>query len=375
MTDLKPSAPRGRAMVWLHSTDPGLVPVLEVLAEQLADFDKAPDVVLTGSASAKGPAKDDAAAIDHFIETHAIHLLVLVGVVVPVTLLERAQAKGLAVLLVDAKHPEVPSRWRLVPGHTRNTLARFTQIHAQDQQSAAAITRLVRGKTDVYETGRLARYAPAHGCNAFELNAMRASLGARPVWFAYDLPEAECDAALQAHAHALRRAHRLLMILQPRDPSKGAAMAQRAREQGFMCARRTLEEEIDDSTQVYIADAEDDPGLFLRLAPVSFLGGSLTQDAGSASAVAAAALGSALIFGPYSTADQRLFLDRLCAVGAGRQIGIAPALGEALARLLAPDVGADAALKAWTLATDGSEATLKVARAIIDWTQLNRGRE
>lgn len=360
--------------VWLHSTDVGLFPMLEVLAEQLADFKEAPEVVLTGSQPDQSPDKDDPAAIDRFLDEHAVRVLVLVGVVIPVTILERAHARGVACLLVDAKHLVVPGRWAFLPGNTRATLCRFTQIHAQDTHSAAALSRIVRGKTDVFATGRLARFAPAHGCNAFELDSMRESLGARPVWFAYELPESETDAALIAHSHALRRAHRLLMILQPSDPSKGEAMADRARAMGFVCARRTLEEEIDESTQVYIADSEDDPGLFLRLAAVSFLGGSLTPEAGTPSAVTAAALGSALIFGPHASPQHREFLERLCAVGAGRQIGIAPALGEALARLLAPDVGAEAALKAWTLATDGSDATYKVAQAIVDWIQLNRGR-
>ncbi|MCL4674485.1 MAG: hypothetical protein KJZ59_00240 [Pararhodobacter sp.] len=165
------------------------------------------------------------------------------------------------------------------------------------------------------------------------------------------------------------------MILQPRDPEQGAALADRARELGFVCARRTLDEDIDETTQVYIADSEDDPGLFLRLAPVSFLGGSLTRDAPLPSAVTAAALGSALIIGPHTDNGQQEFLSRLVALGGARQIGVAAALGEVLAALLAPDAGAEAALRAWSLATDGSDATYAVARAIQDWMQLNRGRE
>ncbi len=364
-----------QSTVWLHASLPEKSPVLAVLAEQLADFKTAPTVIQTGTATALGPARDDPAAIDQFIADHTVRLLVLVGTEIPVTILERACANGVTCFLADAKHPVVPARWRFVPGNARAALSRFAQIHAQDKQSAAVLTRLVRNKAEVFETGPMARFAPTGGCNAFELNAMRESLGARPVWFAYDLPEPEVDAALLAHAQALRRAHRLLMILQPRDPHDGALMAERAHKLGFACARRMLEEEISENTQVYIADAEDDPGLFLRLAPVSFLGGSLTQNAGTPSAVAAAALGSALIFGPLATPDKSKFLEQLCAIGGGRQIGVAAALGDALATILAPDVGAEAALKAWTLATDGSEATYRVAQAIVDWMQLSRERE
>jgi 3-deoxy-D-manno-octulosonic-acid transferase len=361
--------------VWLHATGPDQVAVLDVLAEQIGDFSAAPEVIQTGTTGNPGPQIDDPRALDTFLDTHPVQMLVLSGSLLPVALIDRAHARGIAVVLVNATAPITLDRWRLMPGSTRSTLGKLTQIHAADAATANSVRRQVHGRTEVFETGRLARHAAASSCNAFELDAMRGTLGARPVWFAYDLPSVETDAAFLAHAHALRRAHRLLMILQPRDPERGAALAERARELGFVCARRALDEEIDEATQVYVADSEDDPGLFLRLAPVSFLGGSLTRDERLPSAVGAASLGSALIFGPHTDGAQRDFLDRLVAVGGARQIGVAPALGEALAALLTPDAGAVAALKAWTLATDGSDATYGVARAICDWMQLNRGRE
>ena len=364
-----------RALVWLHASDPGQAPVLDVLAEQIADAADAPRTLTTGSAPDPGPAPDDAAAVDAFIDAHDPALLVIAGRVLPVPLIDRARARGIPLFLIDAQHPVLPGRRRLVPGQTRAVLSRFEQIHTRNAQSAAVLGRLVKSRTKVLETGALAQFAPAPGCVASELDALRQSLGARPVWFAYDLPIEEADAALLAHTHALRRAHRLLMILQPRDPLIGEALAERARALGFVCALRSRDDEIDVSTQVYIADSEDDAGLFLRLAPVSFLGGSLTPEVGLPSAVTAAALGSALIFGPEADARQAGFLTRLRQAGGGVQIGLAPVLGEALATLLSPEAGADAALKAWVLATEGSEATHRVTVAILDWLQMNRGRE
>lgn len=363
------------ATVWLYATDPEHLPALAVLAEQLRDFTAPPEIVVSRAGDDLSPASDDVAAIDAFLTRHAVQMLVVAGAYMPVTVMDRARAHGAAMFLVDAKHPIVPGRWRIGKGHTRSVLSRFAQIHAQDAQAATALTRLMRGQTAVFETGRLARFFPAAACNTYELEAMRRALGTRPVWFAYDLPVVETDAALLAHAHALRRAHRLLLILRPRDLEQGAVMAARSVDLGFVTARRANEEDIDESTQVYVADTDDDPGLFLRMAPVSFLGGSLTADCATSSAVNAAALGSALVFGPHNSGGDKDFLDRLGLAGGGRQIGVAPALGGALAALLAPDVGASAALKAWTLATEGSDATNAVARAIIDWLQLNRGRE
>lgn len=358
------------APVWLHATDPDLTPALRVLAGVLADQPERPPTRVTGDARAPGPG-DDLRSMDAAFDAFAPRLLVLAGSLLPGALIDRARARGVALMLVDATDPAPRGGWRLFPGHGRALLSRFCQIHARDPEAAAAIARRVKGAVPVFDPGALARHAPAPGCNAQELDALRAGLGARPVWLAQGLPATELDAVLLAHGQALRRAHRLLLILEPADPALGDAMAARAIEAGFVCAQRAREDEVHETTQVYIADAGDAPGLFLRLAPVCFLGGSLSRGVDTPSPVMAAALGSALVFGPYAGEGERPFLDRLRAAGGGRQI-VAPAdLGPAVSALLAPDAGAEAALRAWTLATEGSEASLAVARAICDWLVLN----
>lgn len=373
-------APPGRA-VWLHAAHADRGAALQVLAEQLADQPERPPTFVTGLPEAPGPG-EDLPSIDADIDRFQPRLLVLAGDLLPVPLMDRAQARGVAMMLVDAVNPVPSGGWRLMPGHTRGVLSRFVQIHARDAGSAAAISRTVKGAVPVFESGQLARHAPVRGCNFHELDALRHAVGARPVWLAHGLPAAEAEAVFAAHAHALRRAHRLLLIVEPRDLSQGEALAESAVAAGFTCARRSNEEEIDETTQVYIADTGDDPGLFLRLAPVTFLGGSLSRNAVTASPVTPAALGSALIFGadaspasgPASGAGDSGFLNRLGAQGGGRRIAAPADLGPALSALLVPDAGALAALKAWTLATDGSDATYAVARAICDWLGLNGGK-
>lgn len=359
--------------IWLHANEAALAPALRVLAAQLLESPHPPAVRVTGDAEASGPG-DDLRAIDAFFDRFPTGLLVLAGGPLPVPLLDRARARGVTLMLVEARAPNSRS-WLSLPRAPRGQLVRFQQIHARDEAAAAAIARAVKGAVPVLTTGQLARHAPVKGCNLSELEALRQAIGARPVWLAHALPEAEVDAVFLAHSHALRRAHRLLLIVEPRDPAQGAALAERAAEIGFGIARRGAEEEIVETTQVYVADTGDDPGLFLRLAPVCFLGGSLTPGAGTPSPVVPAALGSALVFGPVADNDGRQFLDRLGSLGGGRQIGMPADLGPAVSALLAPEAGAEAALKAWTLATEGSDATRAVADAIGDWLRMNGGRQ
>lgn len=364
----------GDGPVWMHATEQSEVDALRVLAHQINEIPDAPECLLTGSAGAPGP-DDDPQAVDAFLEQHQPRFAVFAGSALQPNLIERARARRLALFLVNARAVSPPGRWHLWPGFSRGLLSAFEQIHTCDEDSARALTRYLRGAVAVMASGTLARHAPAPACNNVELESLRQALAGRPVWFAFSLPASEVDAALWAHSQALRGSHRLLMILAPRDPRDGAAVAARTVEMGFSCARRTLDEDITDTTQVYVADAEDEPGLFLRLAQVCYQGGSLTRDVATPSALQAAALGSALVFGPHADPADRLFAEQLRRVGGGRRVASGVELGEAVSTLLTPEIGAEAALRAWMLATEGSDATWSLARALCDWAKLNlRGR-
>jgi 3-deoxy-D-manno-octulosonic-acid transferase len=296
-------------------------------------------------------------------------LIVLAGEPLPGDLIQGAAEQGIGLFWVDAGPAPRLDRRGLLPGRLRRCLTAMAEIHARDAGSAQALQRLTGGAVPVMASGLLARHPPARPCNASELEALRGAVAGRPVWLAYSLPEAEFDAALAAHVAALRQAHRLLLIATPRNAQDGPELAARAAARGLETARRLAEQDIAPTTQVYVADAEDDPGLFLRLAPVAWLGGSLTPGAGAPPAQPAAALGTALIVGREA---ERGFVDALCAVGAARRIGRPGDLGPALGTLVAPEAGAAAALQAWTLATQGADVTGTVAQAICDWLVLNR---
>lgn len=365
-----PTAAGAGPVCWLHAADPGEYEALKLLGAQMTEMRGGPECLVTGGGARPGPG-EGLRAIHAWLKRLQPMLLVLAGPVLPPNLIDAAQAHGIALILVNTDHAGAPGRWRLWPGMNRALLSCFTQIHTRTEAAARALEQQMRG-VNVLHGGTLARFAPAPACNHVELAALRQVLDGRPVWFAFSPPEAEVDAALAAHTQALRRAHRLLLILAPRDARQGAALAARATGMGFACARRTTDDDITETTQIYIADAEDEPGLFLRLAPVSYLGGSLTPDAGTPGPVPAAALGSALVFGPHGGAGNCAFLEQLHRLGGGRRIAAPDEMGEAICALLSPETGAEAALKAWTLATEGSDATYQVARALCDWVQLNR---
>ena len=142
----------GRPRVLLHAVDAGQRDAFEVLADQLSDLAHAPLVDLTGPEDLENPA-GDAKTVDAFLDQHPAALMVLAGSVLPATLIEHARARGIALMLVDAREPVVAGRWRLLPGGTRTMLQHFAQIHAADALYASQLTRLVRGAVPVHDTG------------------------------------------------------------------------------------------------------------------------------------------------------------------------------------------------------------------------------
>lgn len=353
--------------LWLHAADEGAGAALSVLARHLAKTPSGPICVQTGPG---GDGLGQVAAVDALLREHAPLALVVAGQPLPRVLIERAKVHGLGRFLVDAPRPAERGGWLFWPGAGTGTgrlLRQFTQIHARDRRAAEALARRAGGGVAVQATGALARHLPAPPCNRAELEALRASLGGRPAWFARALPLSEAEAAFRAHVHALRLAHRLLLIVSPADAADSAALADCAAGMGITTAQRSRDDELGETTQLFIADDGDDPGLFLRLAQICYLGGGLSPGAPTPAPVAAAALGAALIHGPHGSAADRPLLERLDRAGAARRIGTGAELGPAVGHFLQPETLALAALRAWEIASEGSDATERLAQALLEW--------
>jgi 3-deoxy-D-manno-octulosonic-acid transferase len=133
---------------------------------------------------------------------------------------------------------------------------------------------------------------------------------------------------------------------------------------GLRVARRAEGEEPGEGTQVFLADGPGEMGLWLRLAPLAFLGGTLPGGCGGRNPFEAAALGAALIHGP-NLAPHGEAWGRLGASGASRRVADGAELGRAVEALLAPDRAARMAHAGWDVATKGAEVANRVADLIL----------
>ena len=86
-------------------------------------------------------------------------------------------------------------------------------------------------------------------------------------------------------------------MIAPRHPDRAAAIREALAGQGFKVARRSLGEPILADTDIYLADTLDELGLFYRVTPVAFIGGSLVPRGGQ-NPIEPARLHAVVLHGP-----------------------------------------------------------------------------
>lgn len=375
-TSARPARPVGR-LVWLHAPGEALVSPIRALARRLVEEDGLP-VLLTApdpggaldGVVLQAPPPDNPADARAFLDHWRPEIAIFAGGQLRPAVMHEAAERKIPMLMVNGKAPVfLRERDAWYPGLMRQILGRFRGIMAVDEAAARAFRKGGAGLSAVAVTGRMEEETTVLPALESERAALSRLLAARPVWFAAGVVESEEAAVLQAHRKALQHSHRLLLILMPEQPSRAAPLAKALAEAGdWIVAERAADEEPEAEVEILIADNPAEYGLWYRLAPVTFLGGTLSGKGPTRSPMEAAVLGSAIMHGPKTGPSGQVF-GRLGAARATRAVASAQDLGEALGDLLSPDRAARLAQAAWTVASDGAEVTdavLQRIRAIMD---------
>lgn len=357
--------PEGR-LVWLHS--PGRLAsegVLE-LARRLVN-EQAVTVLMScdGATDANplqtgviqsAPPQDTASQAEAFLDHWRPGVIVIADGEVRPALFHAAADRGLPLIIADGRQPYLAlGRDGWFPGLMRGALSTVRQVLAIDEAAGRAFRNAGAGVVKVL--GRMESGSAALPYHEGEREALASLMATRPVWLAASVPQAEEEAVIAAHRAALRLAHRLLLILVPEHPERGAILAEKLEEEeGWSVAQRGLEQEPLAETEVYIPDGLAEFGLWYRLAPVTYLGGSLFGGGSVRSPMEPAALGSAILHGPKPGQYGAAF-GRLGAARAARAVANGGDLAEAVSDLQAADRTARLAQAAWAVSSDGAEVT------------------
>ena len=279
---------------------------------------------------------------------------------------------GIPMLLINGRMSERSTRnWRWLGRAPGVLLDCFAAVQVQDDMTAGALRQFGLPERKIAVTGTLKEGTPPPPCDETERQTLSEAIGGRPVWLAASTHAGEEEIVLNAHLRATRINHNLLLILAPRHPERGDEVEEIVAARGLRCARRSRGDALTRDTQVYLADTLGEMGLWYRIAPVSFVGGSL-MEVGGHNPFEPAALGSAIIHGPHVRNFQDVYA-RLSAASAAVEIRDAEALATAVDHLIQPESSAPLAYAAWELSSSGANVTDKALSLILDHLPETRG--
>ncbi len=269
-------------------------------------------------------------------------------------LITRAAERDIPLILLEAEndiHAAAAGKW--LPDINRYTFDCFQTIHVTSEQTARQIRRLGVRSEKVLLFPPLRINPTLRPWPEDELIEMTDTLAGRPVWVAAWVEAREFISVLSAHRQALRSLPRLALILHVADRAEAAPLHNRLETMDLRCANWENGDMIEDTTQVILSAEPEDLGLWHRVSPVTFMGGSLERGMGGNDPITATALGSAVIHGPFVQRHQDLYA-QLDGADAARVVNNAAELGDTVVELLAPDQAADMAFAGWQLVTEGA---------------------
>lgn len=272
-------------------------------------------------------------------------------------------ARGIPLVIANARMSDRSFRgWQRYRTVVEAMFSRVTLCLAQSARDGERFSAL--GAPRIVVTGNLKFDSPPLQATPEAVATLKSALGSRPVWMAASTHPGEDEMVADAHRLLAAKHPGLLTVIVPRHPERGPDIAASLATQGFKVARRKAEGPLSPDVEIYVADTLGELGLFYRIAPVAFMGGSLVKHGGQ-NPIEPIGLGAAVLHGPHihNFADVYAALDAL--PGAPKPVTDAATLAEAASRLLA-----DEALRARTVAAGQGALKPFTGALAATWTAL-----
>ncbi|MBM3632926.1 MAG: 3-deoxy-D-manno-octulosonic acid transferase [Alphaproteobacteria bacterium] len=312
----KASQPRPKGVVaWFHGASVGeAVSLLPILRRIRIEFPHITPLVTTGTVTASTViAKslpngcihqysplDLPSWIQSFLDHWQPDIAVFVESEFWPNLILNCKNRQIPLYLINAALSEKSYQsWRRVPATIDYLLSCFELLLAQSKAVAKRLRDLGATPSKVRVCGNLKFAATPLTCDLGELKQLQTILKDRSVWVAASTHSGEEILAANVHNMVKNTLPKLLTVIIPRHPRRGQEIAQELRAKGLQVARRSGQERIKPSTDIYLVDTVGELGLFYRLSHVAFLGGTFVPIGGH-NPIEAVLLDCALIWGPYT---------------------------------------------------------------------------
>ncbi len=359
-------------LLWVHADDLETGRALEDLCKRLSQIRPETKVIASGtvphfpSAQHVDLPPEAHRPAESFAQLWRPSVGIVTGRNLRPAMLSALYNSGTCLIYVDAEdQPFTKPGPRWLPDPTAAVLSLFTTLHTRDAGATRRLRRLGLPSDKLRQSGRLLPAARPPHAPAGGRDDVASYLAGRPIWLAAGLHGSETRAILDAHRAIAKRAHRLLLIIVPSDYDQHPIIRAQIDDAGLRCCDWDMGDEPDDTTSVLITEGPDDLGLWYRIAPLAFLGGTFTEDISDRSPLDAAALGTAILHGPHVKENTRAYT-RLSEHLAARCVTTPQDLSAALTDLISPDRSAAMALAGWDVVTEGAGLVDHLCKDISD---------
>ncbi|HVQ73849.1 MAG TPA: 3-deoxy-D-manno-octulosonic acid transferase [Bradyrhizobium sp.] len=351
-TDIRPTGP----LVWIHGASVGEVLAAAALIERLRALNLRILVTSGTVTSAAIVAKrfppdvihqyvpyDSPRYVARFLDHWQPSLALFVESDLWPNLILSSSARRLPMVLINGRMSQRSfPRWQRVQGTISALLEKFDVCLAQSQTDADRFATL--GSRNVMVTGNLKLDVPAPPADANKLERLMAMTRGRPVVVAASTHPGEEEILTETHRTLAGYFPGLLTVIVPRHPDRGEAIARMIAASGLNPALRSHEDLPTATTDIYVADTMGELGLFYRLAPIVFMGGSLVEHGGQ-NPIEAIKLGASIVHGPHVFNFTDVY-EALDAAGGARQADTQEALVKQFGQMLADPRAREAVLTA-----------------------------
>jgi 3-deoxy-D-manno-octulosonic-acid transferase len=212
-------------------------------------------------------------------------------------LILQSAARRLPMVLINGRMSQRSfPRWRRMSGTISALLEKFDLCLAQSKIDGERFAAL--GSRNVTVTGNLKLDVPALPADPGKLEKLIAVTHGRPIVVAASTHPGEEEILIETHRTLAGFFPQLLTVIVPRHPDRGGGIAKSIETAGLKAALRSGQELPTAATDIYVADTLGELGLFYRLAPIVFMGGSLVAHGGQ-NPIEAVKLGAAIVHGPH----------------------------------------------------------------------------
>jgi 3-deoxy-D-manno-octulosonic-acid transferase len=350
--DVRPRGP----LIWIHGASVGEVLAAAALIERLRALNMRILVTSGTVTSAAIVAKrfppdiihqyvpyDSPRFVARFLDHWRPSLALFIESDLWPNLILSSAARRLPMVLINGRmsHRSFP-RWRRVGGTISALLGRFDVCLAQSDVDAERFAAL--GSRNVLTTGNLKLDVPAPPADPLKLERLASLTRGRPIIVAASTHPGEEEILLKTHRTLKGFFPSLLTVIVPRHPDRGPAIARMIAAAGLKAGLRSLDDLPTAASDVYVADTLGELGLFYRLSPIAFMGGSLVEHGGQ-NPIEAVKLGASIVHGPHVFNFSDVY-EALDGGGGARCADTSEALVQQLGELLADPKARDAQIRA-----------------------------